>query len=55
MWWEEEENSRLLASFLEPDVPHPAPNVAGEDTVLLSWRQILQLLTRWDPLIRYTA
>jgi len=23
--------------------------------VLLSWRQILRLLTRWDPLIRYTA
>ena len=23
--------------------------------MLLSWRQILRLLTRWDPLIRYTA
>jgi len=54
MWREEEENARLLASFLEPDVPNPAPN-AEEDTVLLSWRQILRLLTRWDPLIRCTA
>jgi len=55
MWRKEEENVRLLASFLEPDVPHPAPNAAEEDTVLLSWRQILRLLTRWDPLYRYTA
>jgi len=28
------QNSRLLASFLEPDVPHPASN--AEDRVLLS-------------------
>jgi hypothetical protein len=49
-----EENARLLASFLEPDVPHPAPNAAEDNTVLLSWRQFLRLLTRWDHLIRYT-
>jgi len=52
----EEENDRLLASIMQPDVPHPAPNAEEEeDTVLLSWRQILRLLTRWDPLIQYTA
>ena len=46
MWREEVENARLLVSFSEPDVPHPATNAAEEDTVLLSWRQILRLLTR---------
>ena len=53
--WGEEENARLLASYLETDVPHPATNAEEKDRELLSWRQILRLLTRWDPLIRYTA
>jgi len=57
MWREEEDidNVRLLASFVEPDVHHPAPNAEEkeeEDTVLLSWRQFLRLLTRWNPLIQ---
>jgi len=35
IWGEEDLNARLLASFLEPHVPHPASNVAEEveDTV----------------------
>jgi len=54
--WEEEENARLLASFLEPEVPHPEPNAEEvKNTVLLPWRKILRLLTRWDPLIQYTV
>jgi len=40
---------------MKPDFLHPAPNVEGEDRVLLSWRQILRLLTRWDTLIQYTT
>jgi len=58
MWREEEDidNVRLLASIMEPDVAHPAPNaVEEEDTVLLSWRQTLGLLTGWDFSIQYTA
>jgi len=41
---------------LEPNVPHPAPNAEEEeDIVLLSWRQILRLVTTWDPLFQHTA
>ena len=53
----EEENDRLLARMMMPDVPHPHSSresnvdVKEEDTVLLSWCQILRLLTRWDPFI----
>ena len=52
---EEEENTRLLSNYLDPDFPQPATNAEEDDTILLSWRQILRLLTRWDQLIRYTA
>jgi len=50
----------MLASFLEPDVPLLVPKAEEEEeeedhTELLSWRQILRLLTRWNPLIQYTA
>jgi len=45
----------FLSASREPDVPHPAPNAEEEDIVLLSWPQVLWLLTRRDPLIRYTA
>jgi len=47
-------DNRLLASIMMPDFHHPAPNME-EDTVLLSWRQILRLLTHCDPLIQYTT
>jgi len=43
----------------KPDFPHPSPEPdleeEAEDTVLLSWKQFLRLLTRWDPLIRYST
>ena len=61
----EEENVRLFASIMQPDVPHTIYSVESkveeeeeaerEDTVLLSWRQILWLLTIWDPLIQYST
>jgi len=42
------------------DFPHPSPEpVLGEDEdedfMRMSWKQILQLLTRWDPLIHYST
>jgi len=55
MWREEDiDDDRLFASIMMPDFHHPALNVE-EDTVLLSWQQILRLLTRWDPWIEYTT
>jgi len=55
LWREEDiDDDRLLASIMMPNFHHTAPNAEEEDTVLLSWRQTLRLLTRSDPLIQYT-
>lgn len=35
--------------------PSPEPDVeVGEGTMKMTWKQILSLLTRWDPLIQYS-
>ena len=65
-WQEEEVFSDDVRLFLTsppvtvigetPDFPNLEPDVEEEeDTVLLSWKQILLLLTRWDLLIRYST
>jgi len=39
--------------------PSPEPDVEEkeeeEETMRMYWKQTLQLLTRWDPLVRYSA
>ena len=65
-WKEEEVSSDDVRLFVAshpitgigetPDIPKPEPDMEEEDdTLLLSWKQILRLLTRWDPFIRYSA
>ena len=38
-----------------PDFHHPSPEPdVEEETMCLSWKQILRLLTRWDPFTHYS-
>jgi len=46
----------VTSNGAKPDFPHSSPESdVEEETMFPSWKQILRLLTQWDPVIHLVA